>query len=344
MKYNNLNINTLVIILLLIGHFQSDLNASLNPLQWFTSNYSSDKINLLEENTNNISPVLLDKLTKFKDNKNVKGQQKIYKKILLKYPIADAAKEAAFNRGLFLFKRGKWEEAFMAFAIIKEYHPDYIQLNAAIEYQFKCAINLMHQRKKEFWIFHDNSLYNPKSIPLFLYYAELYPYDLNTPLALLNAAKGAQSNNDFDSAIISLKKLINFYPESQFTPEAYFLSAHIYAEYIKGPEYDLETTREAIRYCEDFIALYPKHEDIHTVEVLYDRLINTLATNRVLLADYYYFNKRNNIAAIIFYNEAITIAPNSQAALEAQNRLDAIEMGVRPTTGQNFIKRLFLIR
>ena len=123
-----------------------------------------------------------------------------------------------------------------------------------------------------------------------------------------------------------------------------FFNAHIYSEFIKGPEYDLESTREAIRYCEDFIALYPKHEDIHTVEVLHDRLINTLATNRVLLADYYYFNKRNNIAAIIFYNEAITIAPNSQAALEAQNRLDAIEMGVRPTTGQNFIKRLFLIR
>ena len=32
---------------------------------------------------------LLDKLTKFKDNKNVKGQQKIYKKILINHPEAD---------------------------------------------------------------------------------------------------------------------------------------------------------------------------------------------------------------------------------------------------------------
>ena len=93
-----------------------------------------------------------------------------------------------------------------------------------------------------------------------------------------------------------------------------------------------------------FIALYPENTEIGTIEALYGRMLNALATNRVLLADYYYFNKRDNVAAIIFYNEAITIAPNSQAAIEAQERLDAIEMGIRPTTGRKFIKKLFFIK
>ena len=92
------------------------------------------------------------------------------------------------------------------------------------------------------------------------------------------------------------------------------------------------------------VTIYPKHEEIATIEILYERLLNSLATNRVLLADYYYFNKRDNIAAIIFYNEAITIAPNSQAATEARERLEAIETGIRPTTGRNLIKKLFFIK
>ena len=80
------------------------------------------------------------------------------------------------------------------------------------------------------------------------------------------------------------------------------------------------------------------------MEVLYERMLNALATNRVLLADYYYFNKRDDVAAIIFYNEAITIAPNSKASVEAKERIDAIEKGIRPTTGRNFIKKLFFIQ
>ena len=89
----------------------------------------------------------------------------------------------------------------------------------------------------------------------------LYPYNENAPLALLLSAKVAQSDKEYDTAIISLKEIINTYPDSNFAAEAYFLIAHIYSEFIKGPEYDLEATREAIRYCEDFIALYPNHEN-----------------------------------------------------------------------------------
>ena len=202
----------------------------------------------------------------------------------------------------------------------------------------------MYKTKKKTLGLNNSLKYNIDSIPLFVAFAKLYPYNEKTPLALLYSAKVSQSDKEYDTAILSLKELINKYPSSKYTADAYFLIAHIYSDFIKGPEYDLESTREAIRYCEDFIALYPQHEQIRAIEILHERMINSIATNRVLMADYYYFNKRNNVAAIIFYNEAITIAPNSQAAIEARDRLDAIEMGIRPTTGRNFIKKFFFIK
>ena len=120
--------------------------------------------------------------------------------------------------------------------------------------------------------------------------------------------------------------------------------AHIYSEFIKGPEYDLESTREAIRYCEDFIALFPRSEHLGTIEALYKRMLNTLAQNRLHLADYYYFNKRDTVAALIFYNEVVSIAPNSDASIDAKKRIQAIDKGLKPTTGTNLIKRLLFIR
>ena len=245
---------------------------------------------------------------------------------------------------MYLFNREKWKDAFDAFSIIKVYHPDFLELESVIELQFQCAVNLMNEVNQKKFGFRNSSSFNAESIPLFQKYRTLYPYNKNAPLAVLYSAKVAQADKEYDASIFALKDLINSYPESQYSAEAYFLIAHIYSEFIKGPEYDLESTREAIRYCEDFIALYPEHEEIGTIEALYERMLNALATNRVLLADYYYFNKRDNVAAIIFYNEAITIASNSQAAIEAKERLNAIEMGIRPTTGRNLIKKLLFMK
>jgi outer membrane protein assembly factor BamD len=344
MKINFSKLNPLLLIILTIVCFQNNLSANLNPLKWFSEKDRTSEIIEFENDHEEKSERFVKKLTKYKAKGNDQAQQRIYKKILNKYPKASIAKEAAYNRGVYLFNKEKYQDAFKAFSTLKQYHPDSPQLESAIQLQFECAENLMNKTKKKTLGFNNSSTYNTESIPLFVAYAQLFPYNEKAPLALLYSAKVSQSDKEYDTAIFSLKGLIANYPNSEYTAEAYFLIAHIYSDFIKGPEYDLESTREAIRYCEDFIALYPQHEDIKTIEVLYERMLNSLATNRVLMADYYYFNKRDNVAAIIFYNEAITIAPNSQAAIEAQERLDAIEMGIRPTTGGNFIKKLFFIK
>ena len=344
MKIKFLQINSLFFILFSITCFQLNANASLNPLKWFSSKSNSSQVIELENDHEKGTQGLIKKLAKTKSKGSQTGQQRIYKKILINHPRASIAKEAAYNRGYYLFNKGKWKDAFEAFSVLKIYHPDFQELDSVIKLQFQCAENLMNQESNKVFGFKSSYSLNEDSIPLFLKYTKLYPHNENAPQALLLSAKVAKANKENEAAIYSLKDLINSYPESPYSAEAYFIIAHIYSEFIKGPEYDLESTREAIRYCEDFIALYPGHKEIGTIEALYERMLNALATNRVLLADYYYFNQRDNVAAIIFYNEAITIAPNSQAAIEAQERLYAIEIGIRPTTGRNFIKKLFFIK
>ena len=323
--------------------FQTKVNAGVDLVKRFFHKENSWEVIQIENQNEKGLDKYVKKIAKYKAEENISGQQRIYQKIIVKYPKSSIAKEAAYARGNYLYNEGNWEGAFQAFSNLKLHHPDFEQLDSVIELQFDCAVSLMDQPNKKIFGLGNSSLYNAYAVPLFIEFSELYPYDSKTPEALLYAAKVLKSEDEFDSAIRYLKKIIINYPESPQAAETYFIIAHIYSNLIKGPEYDLESTREAIRYCEDFFALFPEHKDVDVIQALYESLLNVLASNRVILADYYYFNRLNNLAAIIFYNEAISIAPKSQAAVEAKERLEAIKLGVRPTNGQNFIKKLFFI-
>jgi outer membrane protein assembly factor BamD len=70
---------------------------------------------------------------------------------------------------------------------------------------------------------------------------------------------------------------------------------------------------------------------------------NLLAESRLRLGDFYYYYQENNTAALIFYNESVTIAPDSEAADEARARIKDVEAGVRPISGAKIVRSLLLI-
>ena len=319
------------------------VQAGLNPLSWFSKD-KSQQVYQAEETNNKSASKLILKAEKYEAKGNERLTQRIYKKLLNKYPKSKEASTVVLKRGLFLQEKQKYEAAFAAYSILIEYHPDSQDLAEVIENQFECAVSLMNDTSsKGLRLVKPNSL-NSNAIPLFWDFTRFYPYNKKTPMAYLHIAQIARVINDHESAIEALEKLITNFSSNPLTEEAYFTMAHIYSEFIKGPEYDLESTREAIRYCEDFIALFPRSERLGTIEALYKRMLNTLAQNRLHLADYYYFNKRDTVAALIFYNEVVSIAPNSDASIDAKKRIQAIDKGLKPTTGTNLIKRLLFIR
>jgi len=315
----------------------------LNPFSWFSGDSKSQVVNDYSRDNQSATKRLAKAEHYQAQGKEVRAQ-KIYKRIVKKYPKTKAAAVAALKRGTFLQNKGRYTEAFETYAIVIQYHPDSSDLEAVIQAQYTCAVNQMQTRTSSLLGMLASDRLNTEAIPLFQDFSNFYPYHKKTPQAYMQIAKIARDNNQQDVAIEALKKIINDFSGQPITEEAYFAMAHIYSEFVKGPEYDLESTREAIRYCEDFIALFPKSTDLGTIAALYERMVNTLAQNRLHLADYYYFNKRNTVAALIFYNEVIDIAPNSEASSEALKRIDSINKGLQPTTGTNFFKRLLFIQ
>src|SRR5690606_23926348 len=86
------------------------------------------------------------------------------------------------------------------------------------------------------------------------------------PLALMNIARGHQLMKNQEEAIYALDRMINTYPQSLLTPDAYLKLAETHASLVQGPYYDQASTREAITYFQDFMILFPNDPHISSSE------------------------------------------------------------------------------
>jgi outer membrane protein assembly factor BamD (BamD/ComL family) len=174
-----------------------------------------------------------------------------------------------------------------------------------------------------------------KAIDFYEGVAKNAPATEYAPMALMKIAlldmrlSGLLDNGENAAkAIDALKRLINDYPQSMLASNAYLEISDIYAKLVMGPAYDQGATRQAIRYLEDYLYYYKDSPDAPAAEKKRNDLLDTYARSQVLLGDFYYYYRNSNRAALIFYNQAVTLAPNSPAATLARAQIDKIRRRV----------------
>ncbi len=170
------------------------------------------------------------------------------------------------------------------------------------------------------------------------------------PRALMVLAEIALKDSKDDEAVIALEKLVNFYPDHYLAEKAYFMLGNIHKDFVSGPSYDQGATLDALNYYEDYLILFdevPRKGTDETSEQFQIRKEETLKRKKLVqegrnqmreslaqsklevgrfLENYgKYFLVRwqelGNQPALQFYNEAITTAPESAAAREAEKRV-----------------------
>lgn len=170
------------------------------------------------------------------------------------------------------------------------------------------------------------------------------------PRALMVLAEIALKDSKDEEAVDALERLVNLYPEHYLAEKAYFMLGNIHKEFVSGPSYDQEATLQALHYFEDYLILFEdipargtdesiEHFEIRKVEtetrsklVLEGRIKmrERLAQSKLEVGRYVekygkYFLVRwrelGNQPALQFYNQAITTAPESEAAREAEARV-----------------------
>jgi len=223
-------------------------------------------------------------------------------------------------------ERDRYDRAFEEFNIILVGYPTYGNFNILLGQQYEIASAYVNGYRRKIFGIIPGWTNRDKGAEYFERLVYNAPYSDYAPLSLMNVAVGQLRERNYPYAIDALDRLINAYPNSVVTSDAYLKLAETHAELVEGPLYDQGATREAISYFEDYLILFPTSSGLAEAEDGLANMNEVLAQSKFKMADFYYKKRRNYTAAKVFFNEAITVAPNSQTAATARTRLEEIEV------------------
>jgi len=253
-----------------------------------------------------------------------------YKKVVKKYPGSIFAPEALYLSAGIYEQRRQFTKAHRNLQTIVAKHPAYERFNDVLSSQYRIAEKLSNGVRPRYWGVIPGFRQREKGIGIFEIVVFNAPYSDFAPISLMNAAAGYTRANDRDSAIDALDRMINNYPDSFLTPDAYLKLAGAQASITQGPAYDQASTQLALTYFQDYLILYPGEADAAVASDGFADARTMLAESKMTMGDFYYFKRSNFKAAKVFYNEAITIDPESPTAERARKhliRIESIESG-----------------
>jgi outer membrane protein assembly factor BamD len=250
---------------------------------------------------------------------------KYYTRVSKKYPNSVYAPEALYRTGKIRLERQQYVKSFDAFQQVVSKYSNTSRFNEIIGEQYRIASALLDGARTRIWGIFPGFTNREKAIEEFEVILINAPYSDYAPLALMNIARGHQKLGNTEEAIDALDRMINTYPESLLTPDAYVKLAQTHASLVEGAFYDQTSTRDAVTYYEDFIIRFPNDANVATAEKGLADMKKVLAESKMKMADFYFYKRDNYKAARVFYNEAITVYPDSSVAAQARERLAEVE-------------------
>lgn len=247
-----------------------------------------------------------------------------YKKISKKFPNSLFSPEALYRQGQLRLKRREYYKAFESFQSVMSLYPNYGRFNEVLAIQFSIGEDLMNGARNHYWGWFPSFKSRERAITFFEWVSANAPYSDYAPLALMNVARSHQRLNNTPYAIDALDRLINNYSQSLLAPDAYLALAQTHASLVEGPEYDQESTREAITYFEDFMILFPDDPGLAEAQHGLDQMRTVFAESKMILGNYQLKYRSDYQGARVFFNEAITSYPDSAVAERARGRLEVI--------------------
>lgn len=273
-----------------------------------------------------------------------------YRRVFRRYPAANTAGQSLYNYGVIQYNRGKLKHSFEAFQQLLAFHPDFPRFTEVLNYQYSIALRAAEGDGTRMLLVFPYRAHN-QAVGYFEMVIRNAPYSDLAPLALMNVALIHQYKNNTVQAIDALDRLINNYPTSLLASDAYLNLAETFSDLVDGPDYDQGATREAMSYFEDFLILYSEHDEVARAEAGLQKMEDVYARSKLVIGQFYYRYRRWYDAAEIFFNEAITVAPESEAAATAREFLvrvetdraarDAARASGDAQRERNFIQRLF---
>lgn len=279
---------------------------------------------------------LMDSARRAEDAGDLGKAAKTYNKVIKKYGASVYAPEALFRTAKYYEGRRQFTKSFRNLQRIITEHPAYPRFNEVLGAEYRIASKLIAGTRPRYFGLIPGFKQQEKGIEYLEQIVTNAPYSEYAPLSLMNAARAYTDTGDRDASIDALDRMINNYPESFLTPDAYLKLAGAQASITQGPAYDQASTQLALTYFQDYLILYPGDAEASVANKGFNDARVMLAESKMNMGDFYYKYRSNYKAAKVFYNEAITIYPDSPVAERARTylaKIEKIESGEMPASG-----------
>ncbi|MFO1446626.1 MAG: outer membrane protein assembly factor BamD [Opitutaceae bacterium] len=268
---------------------------------------------------------LMNKARKDEERQDYGDAAKNYEKVGKRFGNSVYAPEAYYRAARMRLQRKQYFKAHEDFQQVVGRYPNFPRFSEIIGEQYRIASALLDGARNRIWGKIPGFANREKAVEYFEILLATAPYSDYAPLSLMNIARAHQKLGNDEEAIDALDRMINTYPQSLLAPDAYLKLAQTHASLVEGAYYDQGSTREAITYFEDFMILFPSDSNVGAAEKGLGDMKRILAESKMRIADFYFYKRDNYAAARVFYNEAITVYPDSTVAQKAREQLAKVE-------------------
>jgi outer membrane assembly lipoprotein YfiO len=260
---------------------------------------------------------------KFYEARNLKDGLREFKKLLKAYPLSKEAPTAQYYVGRIMEDLDNPYEAFKAYQKVIDTYPYTELVDDVIEREYKIADAFFSGKKMKIigkWQIPAKD----KAIEIFKAVADNAPYGKYADLAKFKAGMSYKDIQDYNSAILMFKDLIDRYPNSSVIDKARFQLAECSKLLAVKPAYDQTPTNLARKEFEDFLKKHPDSGMAPDAKKVVDKLKLSEAENAYETGKFYE-DRRAPESAVIYYKDIVQNYPDTAWANKAQERLNELE-------------------
>ncbi|NQT32819.1 MAG: outer membrane protein assembly factor BamD [Candidatus Omnitrophica bacterium] len=243
------------------------------------------------------------------------------------YPDSDLAPDAQYYAGRSYEELGKYYAAFINYQKTIDNYPYTRRMNEIIRREYNIA-NIFQTTEVHKVLDMELSLALDRAITVYNKIVENAPFGEYADKSLYKMAECYRRAKKYKKALEAYERLMSDYPESDLVTEARYQFAYTKYEASLDPEYDQESTEEALREFQQIAKTTAIPAVAEEAEKVFDELKEKKAESEFKIAKFYERGGKYK-SALIYYNEIVGKFPGTKAGEEAAERITYLKEKVK---------------
>jgi len=241
------------------------------------------------------------------------------------WPLSDYAPQAQYLVGRCYEAKGHDEKAFAEYQKVVETYPKSENVKEVLQRQYAIATRFLEGQWFKLWGYIPAFPSMDRTAGMFEKIVKSGPYSEIAPQAQMRIGAAREKQKHFPEAVTAYERAADRYHDrAVIAADALYRAGLAYQKQARTAEYDQGAAGQAVATFTDFLTLYPDDARVPEAQKAIASLKTEQARGNFQTAQFYEkYNKPGG--ALVYYNEVLLQDPNSEYAVEARQRIEAIK-------------------